>query len=272
MLWQWRRLDEEKPPQVLRRELLIGLSIHRQRRSDVHETNLFDAFRKVETQSMRDASTAIVRAHKKLLVSKMTHRLHLVQSHCTERVIDVAISVVRPARISVPTQVRYVYRKSLGESGRHFVPRSVGLGISVQKKHGWPVAFVNNRDGSSAGPNFRLHKAGKKLCRDILRRLRRQFGQRYGSHGDRLAGQPVSDQAGACDCSACRQDSVLQECTPIFCLAPCLYPFFFILYPWSKSDECGLLGDGRRAQYSLFSQSRRVRGRPACNLSSRYPR
>src|SRR5260370_17517716 len=104
MLWQWRRLDEEKPPQVLRRELLIGLSIHRQRRSDVHETNLFDAFRKVETQSMREARTAIVRAHKKLLVSKMTHRLHLVQSHCTEREIDVPISVVLPARFSVPTQ------------------------------------------------------------------------------------------------------------------------------------------------------------------------
>src|SRR5258708_20837412 len=113
MLWQWRRLDEEKPPQVLRRELLIGLSIHRQRRSDVHETNLFDAFRKVETQSMRDASTAIVRAHKKLLVSKMTHRLHLVQSHCPQPVIDVQISVARPARISVPPPVRSFYPKTL---------------------------------------------------------------------------------------------------------------------------------------------------------------
>ena len=78
MFRQGRRLDKEEPPHVLRRKLLIGLSIHRQCRSDVHETNLFDTFGKVETQPMGDASTPIVGTHKELLVPKMTHRLDLV--------------------------------------------------------------------------------------------------------------------------------------------------------------------------------------------------
>src|SRR6202007_694301 len=63
MFWEGCRLDQEEPPHVLRRKLLIGLSVHRQRRSDVHETNLFDAFGKVERQPMGDASTAIVGTH-----------------------------------------------------------------------------------------------------------------------------------------------------------------------------------------------------------------
>jgi hypothetical protein len=48
MFWERRRLDKEEPPHVFCRKLLIGLSIHRQRRSDVHETNLCDTFGKVE--------------------------------------------------------------------------------------------------------------------------------------------------------------------------------------------------------------------------------
>lgn len=68
MFGQGRRLDkEEPPPHVLRRKLLIGLSIHRQRRSDVHEANLFDAFGKVETRQMGDATTPIVGTHKKVV-------------------------------------------------------------------------------------------------------------------------------------------------------------------------------------------------------------
>src|SRR6202047_120357 len=78
MFWQGRRLDKEEP-HVLRRKLLIGLSIHRQRRSDVHETNLFDALGKVEAQPMCDTSTPIVGTPKELLVPEMTHRLDLVQ-------------------------------------------------------------------------------------------------------------------------------------------------------------------------------------------------
>jgi hypothetical protein len=135
---------------------------------------------------MGDASTPIVGTHKELLVSKMAHRLDLVQRHCTERVIDVAISVARAARIPVSSQIRYVDREPLGESRRHFVPCNVALGISMQKEHRWSVAFVKNRDGRSAGANLRLHKAGKKLRRDFLRRLRWQFGQGYGFHRDSL--------------------------------------------------------------------------------------
>jgi len=44
MFWQGSRLDQEEPPHILRGKLLIGSSIHRQCRSDVHKTNLFDAF------------------------------------------------------------------------------------------------------------------------------------------------------------------------------------------------------------------------------------
>ena len=135
---------------------------------------------------MGDASTPIVGAHKELLVPKMTHRLDLVQRHCAERVIDVAISVGRAARIPVSSQIGYVDREPLGESRRYFVPGNVGLGISMQKEHRWSVAFVKNRDARSAGANLSLHKAGKKLRRDILRRLWRQFGQRYGFRGDSL--------------------------------------------------------------------------------------
>src|SRR5260370_1189617 len=97
MFWQLRRLDKEKPPPVLRRKLLIGLSVHGQGRSNVHQTNLFDAFGKVETQPMGGASTPIVGTHNKLLVPKMAHCLDLIQRHCPERVIDVAISVARAA-------------------------------------------------------------------------------------------------------------------------------------------------------------------------------
>jgi hypothetical protein len=64
MFWEGRRLDQEEPSRVLRRKLLISLSVHRQRRSDVDETSLFEAFRKVETQPVSDASTSIVRANK----------------------------------------------------------------------------------------------------------------------------------------------------------------------------------------------------------------
>src|ERR1700692_2599894 len=120
MFWRGRRLDKEEPPHVPRRKLLVSLSIHRQRRSDVHEANFFDAFGKVETQPMGDASTPIVSTHKELLVPKMTHCLDLVQRHFPERVIDVAISVGRAARIPVSPEIRYVHRELLAESRRYF--------------------------------------------------------------------------------------------------------------------------------------------------------
>jgi hypothetical protein len=63
-------------------------------------TNGFpDAFGKIETQAMGDASTAIVGTHKELLVPKMTHRLDLVQCHRSERVIEVAISAGRKSEV-----------------------------------------------------------------------------------------------------------------------------------------------------------------------------
>src|ERR1700722_8204567 len=114
---------------------------------------------------MGDASTPIVGTDKELLVPKMTHRLDLIQRHCAEGVVDMAISVGRAARIPVSSQIRYVDREPLGESRRHFVPGDVALGISMQKEHRWSVAFVKNRDRGSAGANLSLHKAGKKLRR-----------------------------------------------------------------------------------------------------------
>ena len=41
----------------------------------------------------------------------------------------------------------------------------------MQKEHWWSVAFVENRDGRSAGANFSLHEARKERSREILRRL-----------------------------------------------------------------------------------------------------
>src|SRR5260370_30174386 len=99
MFREGRRLDKEEPPHVLRRKLLISLLIHRQRWSDVHETNLFDALGRVETEPMCDASTAIVGTHKELLVPKMTHHLDLLHRHSAKRVIEVAISVGPAARV-----------------------------------------------------------------------------------------------------------------------------------------------------------------------------
>jgi hypothetical protein len=113
-------------------------SASRQRRSDVHETNFFDAFGKAETQSMGDASTPVVGTHKELIVAKMTHRLDLVQRHRAERVTDMANSVGRAARISVSSEIRYVDREPLGESRRHFVPGDTALWISMQKEYGGP--------------------------------------------------------------------------------------------------------------------------------------
>jgi hypothetical protein len=80
---------------------------------------------------MSDASTPIVGTYKEPLVPKMTHRLDLVQRHCAERVIDVAISVGRAARISVSSQIRYVDRKPFGKSRRHFVPPASRLPTDV---------------------------------------------------------------------------------------------------------------------------------------------
>jgi hypothetical protein len=120
-------------------------------------------FGKVETQPMGDASTPIVGTHKELLVPKVTHRLDLVQRHCAERVVEVAISVGRATRIPVSSQIRYADRELLGESRRHFVPSNVALGISMQKEHWWSVAFVKNRDGRSAGANLSLRKSREKV-------------------------------------------------------------------------------------------------------------
>jgi len=131
---------------------------------------------------MCDASTTIMGTHKEFLVTKVTHCLDLVQRHCPERVIDVAISVGRAARIPVSPKIRYVDRELLGESRRHFVPGHAALGISVKQEDRWSVAFVENRDGRSTSANLSLYKAGKKLCRDIRQRLRWQFGQRCGFH------------------------------------------------------------------------------------------
>src|ERR1700730_7098393 len=103
---------------------------------------------------MGDASPPIVGTHKELLMPKMTHCLDLVQRHCAEGVIDVPISVGRAARIPVSSQIRYVDRKPLGESRRHFVPGNVGLRISMQKEHRWSVAFVKNRDDRSTGAHL----------------------------------------------------------------------------------------------------------------------
>src|SRR5258708_40344786 len=133
MFWRGRRLDKEEPPHVPRCKILVSLSIHRQRRSDVHETNLCDVFGKVETQPVGDASTPIVGAHKELLVPKMTHRLDLIQRHCAERVIDVAISVGWAARIPVSSQIGYVDREPLGGSRPSFVPGNVGPGKSMKQ-------------------------------------------------------------------------------------------------------------------------------------------
>src|SRR5207302_5373138 len=123
-------------------------------RSDVHETMRIDALGKVEAQPMCDTSAPIVGTHKELLVSELTHRLDLVQRHCAERVIDVAISVGRAARIPVSSQIRYVDREPLGESWRYFMPGNVGLGISMQKEHRWSFAFMKNRDHRSTGANL----------------------------------------------------------------------------------------------------------------------
>jgi hypothetical protein len=68
MFWHRCRLDKEKPPHVSRRELFVGLLIHCQSWSDVHETNLFDAVGIVETQPMGSPSAPIVGAHQELLV------------------------------------------------------------------------------------------------------------------------------------------------------------------------------------------------------------
>ena len=168
MFWQGGSLDKEEPPHVPRRKLLISLLVHRQRRSDVQETNFFNAFGKVETQPMGDPSTPIVGTHKEPLVPKMTHRLDLVQRHRAERVIDVAVSVDRAARIPVSSQIRHVDREPRGELRRHFVPGNVGLGISMQKEYRWSVTSVKDRDGRSAGTNLRLFESWKKFCRDIL--------------------------------------------------------------------------------------------------------
>src|SRR5712664_3315951 len=145
---------------------------------------------------MGDASTPIVGTHKELLVPKMMHRLNLVQRHCAERVIDVAIPVGRAARIPVSSQIRHVDRELLGESRRNFVPGNVALGISMQKENRWSVAFVKNRDGRFTGANLSLHKGGKELRRDILRRFRWQFGQGYGFHRDSLRCSSLAGDGG----------------------------------------------------------------------------
>src|SRR5882762_8269382 len=99
-------------------------------------------------------------------------------------------------RIPVSSQIRHVDRELLGESRRNFVPGNVALGISMQKENRWSVAFVKNRDGRFTGANLSLHKAGKELRRNILRRFRWQFGQGYGFHRDRLRCSSLAGDGG----------------------------------------------------------------------------
>ena len=71
----------------------------------------------LETQPMRDPSAPIVGTHEELLAPTMMHRLDLVQCHCAERVVEVAIYVGRAARIPVSSQIRYVTEKRSASLG-----------------------------------------------------------------------------------------------------------------------------------------------------------
>src|SRR6266850_5456325 len=102
-----KRLDLEKPPNITRGEFLIRIAVHREGRRDVHETDLTYAFGMIETKAMCSAGAAVVTRHKKLLMAEVPHRLHLILSHRSKRVVDVALSTVGLAGIAIASQVRY---------------------------------------------------------------------------------------------------------------------------------------------------------------------
>ena len=93
---------------------------------------------------------------------KMTHDLDLVERHCTERVIDVAVSVRRVAQIPIASQIGDVDRILLGQNGCYLVPGNVAFGKSMQKVHRRSIAFVNNRDGRSTGMGTRPVQSWEK--------------------------------------------------------------------------------------------------------------
>ena len=80
-LGQRRRLDEEVPPEIRRRELAPRVGVETMRGNDVEHRELRDAIGVIEGHAMRHAAAAIVAGDGEGLEAKRRHDLHLVLRH-----------------------------------------------------------------------------------------------------------------------------------------------------------------------------------------------
>jgi len=88
-------------------------------------------------------------------MSKMMHDLHLVVSHCPERVILMTRATLRLTRITIPAEISQDYAEPFRKSIGDFVPHGMCLRITMEKEQ--------RRAGTSPECSY-----GRSRCRNVL--------------------------------------------------------------------------------------------------------
>jgi hypothetical protein len=105
-LRHWKRLDLKKPPHIPGSELFVRVTVHREGRRDVHKADLEHAVRVIEAKTMCSAGAAVVTRYEEPLIAEVPHRLYLILSHRSKRVVDLTLAAIGLAGIAVASQVR----------------------------------------------------------------------------------------------------------------------------------------------------------------------
>ncbi len=129
-------LDQEEPPEVSGRELLVGPLVHRRGRRDVEECEALDRVRVIERHAVGDPRPAVVPHHGEASEAQAPHHLHLVEGHGPLGVGAVVPTAGRLRGVAVAAQVRRDDRVAgLAEARRDLVPGDVRLGVAVEQQH-----------------------------------------------------------------------------------------------------------------------------------------
>ena len=94
-LRQGRGLDQEEPPKIPRRELLVGPRVHGCGRRDVEHRDPLHGFRVVERHPVRDPATTVMPDHGEALEPEPTHDLDLIGRHGALAVVHMPFAAVR---------------------------------------------------------------------------------------------------------------------------------------------------------------------------------
>jgi hypothetical protein len=85
----------------------------------------------IETKAMGSAGTAVVARYEELVMAEVPHRFHLVLSHRSKWVLDVAVSTIGLAGIAVTAKVRYYDRVVASEIRCDLVPSNMRLRMTM---------------------------------------------------------------------------------------------------------------------------------------------